>query len=243
MNQGVFGFPNSNDSLSAASVNNQVGQTKVWSNLPGRPISTTDMGRGTSGYQTADGGFADCFYGPSNARTGAVNAGVVVANRIYFSVYHLAYPTRISGLHLGSGSTVTTGNMMFAIYNTDEFGLPTTALYTSPSIAVGAGSTINTIRNFSGLTPPLLNYYQFAAVFDNTPTMSVVGSGNAGYNGTGYGTRGPVTGVGSIGIQYDVGSFTLPQTIKKQDLVFVDYTSGGPHTMAIMYTAVGQRGI
>jgi hypothetical protein len=200
------------------------------------------MGRGTSGYQTGDGGFSDCFYGPSNGRNGAANTGVVVANRIYFSLYYFPYPTRINGLHIQSGNTVTTGNMMFGIYNVDEFGLPTTSIYMSPSIAVGSGFTVNTVRNYSGLTPPLLNYYIFAAVFNNTPTMGIIGSGNAGYNGTGYGTRGPLTGIGSLGMQYDVGSFTLPQTIRKQDLVFTDFSTNSPYSMAIMYTAVGQGG-
>lgn len=243
MNQGLFGFPNLNDSLSVSRVNNQVGSVMVNTTTPGRYIATTDMGSGTSGYKTGDGGFTECYYGSAVHRLGASNTGVMVANRLYFATYFFSYPTRIDGLTIQSGNTVTTGNMLFGIYQSDEFGLPTQTIYTSPSISVGAGFSLNTVRNRSGLTPPLLGYYNFAAIFDSTPTMAAIAAGNAGYNQAGYGTRGPLVGLTSIGMQYDVGSFIIPQSIRRQDLVFTDFSTNSPHTANISFTVVGQRGI
>jgi hypothetical protein len=242
MNQGIFGFPNSGDALSTASVNNQTGRVKVFSKTPGKYIGVTDMGRGTSGYQTGDGGYSEAWYGPYNHRLAAANTGVMVANRIYFNPYFFPYPTRIRAIGIQSGNTVTTGNMIMGIYETDEFGLPTISIYTTSTVAVAAGYGLNVVRNNSGLTAPLLGYYCFASIYDNTPTMSVCGSGNQGYGSEVYGSRGPLSGIASFGMHLNVGSFILPQSIIKQDLVFCDYSSNSPHTSKLDFGVVSQAG-
>lgn len=243
MNQGIFGFPDRKDSLGVGAVNNQTGSVKVFSKQPGRQVASTDIGKGTTGYTTAGGGFSDVWYTAYNLKAAAANTATVVANRAYFIPVFLPYPTRIRALMCKSGSTITTGNFMVGIYESDEFGFPTNNIYMSASTAVGSGYAENVIRNNAGLTPPLQGFYLFASIFDSAPTMSVVGSGNHSYGQEHYGTAQPLNGVNSFALQYDVGSFILPMAIRKQDIVFAD--GGGTYTFAarVDYAVVGQVGV
>lgn len=230
MNQGFFGFPDRNNSLSASLVNDQTGSLVTWDSVGagGKQLSIREDF--VSGSVPVDGTSATdvTWYKSSAMKSVTANCGNPTAYILHFLPIFISRAVTIKRFTIFNCTNAIAADALIGLYDIDNIGLPKSLLYCSPTLAIPATNWATTsVANASGLTPILKpGYYHIGCIMSAAPTVGISAQGNM--IPLWWGTNSPLYGTNNMWCIDNIAGATLimpPQIEKKQLKIFGSFAS------------------
>jgi len=170
----------------------------------------------------------------------SVSANIVTSpnvNSLYLAPINISKKSIIKSVatQRGTDATGNTGNIYFALYDTNLYGLPNRLVYSSPSTALGTGNFgVNRISNVNYTANP--GAYWLGIIF----SAAGLSAGLARFGGT-YNkyvtatSSSPVAQTGISGLTATTSGFTLPTSLNNVSLTNIL----GNNFPAVFFTAEG----